>query len=190
MNPRTSERPNHRTDALPRCSWCAGDPRLIAYHDREWGVPVRTDAQHFERLTLEIFQAGLSWRTILHKRAAFRRAFAGFLPARVARFGPADVRRLLADPGIVRNRAKIAATIANARAALVLRRSHGSLARYLATLPLNHRAAGAKALRARFRFVGPTIAKSYLQSVGLWPAPHQPGCWLASSGPRLPGVRR
>ena len=163
---------------------------LIAYHDRAWGVPARTDAQHFERLTLEVFQAGLSWRTILYKRAAFRRAFAGFLPARVARFGPADVRRLLADPGIVRNRAKIAATIWNARAVLALRREHGALARYLATLPLDDRPATAKALRARFRFVGPTIAASYLQSVGLWPAPHQPGCWRASPGPRLRGVRR
>lgn len=160
---------------------------MIAYHDREWGRPVRTDAQHFERLTLEVFQAGLSWRTILHKRPAFRRAFAGFVPARVARYGPADVRRLLADPGIVRNRAKIEATVANARTVLDIRREHGALARYLATLPLDDRSATAKALRARFRFLGPTIVESYLQSVGLWPIRHQPGCWLASRArrPRL-----
>ncbi len=104
---------------LPRCAWAddpLGDALMTRYHDEEWGVPAGDDVELFERLALESFQAGLSWRTILRKREAFRRAFGGFRPAVVAGFGAADVARLLADEGIVRNRAKVEATIANARA--------------------------------------------------------------------------
>ena len=115
----------------PRCPWAGTDPLMIAYHDREWGVPCHDDRELFERLTLEGFQAGLSWRTILHKRAAFRLAFAEFDPERVAAFDATDVERLLAEPGIVRNRAKIAATIRNAAAFLAIQREHGSFDRYL-----------------------------------------------------------
>src|SRR5688500_16683718 len=113
-----------------RCFW-ARDPLDVVYHDREWGVPVRDDRRLFEFLLLEGAQAGLSWITILKKRAAYRRAFAGFDARRVARFGLRDVRRLLADEGIVRNRAKIAAAIGNAQAFLAVVAEHGSFADYL-----------------------------------------------------------
>ena len=105
-------------DGVARCPWALGSADYLAYHDDEWGRPVRDDAGLFERLSLEAFQSGLSWLTILRKRENFRAAFAGFDPAAVAAFGPADEARLLADPGIVRNRAKITAVIGNARAAL------------------------------------------------------------------------
>src|SRR5258707_11723796 len=104
-------------DGLARCSWAGSTPDYLEYHDTEWGRPVRDDNGLFERLTLEAFQSGLSWITILRKRPAFRAAFAGFEIAKVAAFGEADADRLLADAGIVRNRAKIDAAIANARAA-------------------------------------------------------------------------
>ena len=106
---------------LPRCAWPLPNPRMVAYHDEEWGVPIRDDRELFEYLVLDGFQAGLSWSTILHKRDNFRRAFAGFDPERIARFNRRSVERLLRDPGIVRNRQKIEATIRNARAYLQLR---------------------------------------------------------------------
>src|ERR687886_2242706 len=107
-------------DGRPRCWWALSAPEYVAYHDDEWGRPVHDDAALFERLCLEAFQSGLSWLTILRKRAAFRAAFAGFDPERVAAFGDDDVARLMADAGIVRNRAKILAAITNARATLAL----------------------------------------------------------------------
>src|SRR4051812_48335913 len=108
-------------DGRPRCRWATSAPEYIAYHDDEWGRPVRDDRGLYEKLSLEAFQSGLSWLTILRKREAFRAAFAGFEIERVAAFGQRDVKRLLADAGIVRNRAKIEATIGNARAASELR---------------------------------------------------------------------
>ena len=168
-----------------RCFW-ARDPLDVVYHDREWGVPVRDDRRLFEFLLLEGAQAGLSWITILKKRDAYRRAFAGFDPVRVARFTARDARRLLADPGIVRNRAKIAAAIANARAFLAVMEEHGSFARYVwdfvggTALQGRRRTrrdvpaetdvsrALSKDLQARgFRFVGPTICYAFMQAVGL-----------------------
>jgi DNA-3-methyladenine glycosylase I len=156
------------------------------YHDIEWGVPVRNDRRLFELLTLEGAQAGLSWSTILRKRAAYRRAFERFDPRKVAAYTAADVRRLLADPGIVRNRAKIEATIANARAFLAVQREHGSFAAFLwrfvdgrpRTNAWRHREQVpaeddtsrtlSRALRAHgFRFVGPTICYAFMQAVGL-----------------------
>src|SRR4051794_3031199 len=107
-------------DSLGRCWWSTSTADYVSYHDTEWGVPIRDDRGMFERLSLEAFQSGLSWLTILRKRPAFRAAFANFEPERVAAFGARDVKRLLADAGIVRNRAKIDATIANARATLAL----------------------------------------------------------------------
>lgn len=151
---------------------------MRAYHDREWGRPVRGDAALFERITLEGAQAGLSWSTILNKRPAYRTAFAGFEPERVARFTARDERRLLADAGIVRNRAKIRSAIANARAYLDLRDEVGSVARWLGTFHLP--AALSTALRSRgFTFVGPTIAASIMQATGVLDG-HVPGCALAS----------
>lgn len=160
------------------------EPLYLAYHDREWGRPVTDDNRLFEKLCLEGFQAGLSWLTILRKRPAFRAAFAGFDIEAVSRFGDAEVMRLLADSGIVRNRAKIEATIANARAALGVIEEVGSLATFVwdfqpapkpapqtpddipAKTPES--TALSKALKARgFRFVGPTTAYAFMQAMGL-----------------------
>ena len=169
-----------------RCPWSGSDPDYIRYHDEEWGVPVHDDRLLFEFLILEGAQAGLSWLTILRKRAAYRAAFADFDAATVARFGARDVRRLLADAGIVRNRLKVGASIDNARAVLKVREAHGSLDRYLWSFvdgrPVQNRwttlrqvpaetdasRAMSKALRADgFRFVGPTICYAFMQAVGM-----------------------
>jgi len=160
------------------CPWAETDPAMRSYHDREWGRPVRTDAGLFERIILEGAQAGLSWSTILNKRPAYRRAFAGFRPERVARFTARDERRLLADAGIVRNRAKIRSAIANARAYLDLRDAVGDVGPWLATF--DEPAMLSKELRSRgFTFVGPTIALSILQAIGVIDG-HVAGCALAS----------
>lgn len=169
-----------------RCAWAGDDPLYVRYHDVEWGVPVRKDRVLFEFLTLEGFQAGLSWITILRKREAFRRAFADFDPERVGRFGARDAARLMADPGIVRNRAKIAAAGQNARAFLDVRREHGTFSSYVWSFvggrPIANRfrslseippetdesRALAKDLRGRgFNFVGPTICYAFMQATGL-----------------------
>ncbi len=172
-----------------RCFWVPEDnPGYAAYHDQEWGFPVRDDHRLFEKLSLEAFQSGLSWWTILRKRDAFRRAFAGFDFERVARFGPEDVERLLNDAGIVRHRGKIEATISNARAACELVEREGSLAAYVwrfepaaATRPpvLTEKvlrsmsmspesAALAADLKKRgWRFFGPTTAYAFMQAMGL-----------------------
>ncbi len=175
------------TDGLVRCGWGDGpDLEYRAYHDREWGVPVRDERHLFELLVLEGSQAGLSWSTILHKQEGYRRAFASFDPAIVAGFDGADVERLLADPGIVRNQAKVAAAIGNAQATLDLHRAGTTLAEHLwsfvdgrpivnewmalAEIPAETDASRAMSrdLRARgFRFVGPTICYALMQSAGL-----------------------
>ncbi|MGH7335231.1 MAG: DNA-3-methyladenine glycosylase I [Candidatus Rokuibacteriota bacterium] len=172
-------------DTKRRCGW-AQDALNIRYHDEEWGVPVHDDRTLFEFLILEGAQAGLSWVTILKKRTAYRRAFAEFDPERVARFPRARVERLLVDPGIVRNRAKIEAAIGNARAFLELRREHGSfdayLWRFVGGTPIENawrsmrdvpaetdvsRALGKDLAKRGFRFVGPTICYAFMQAVGL-----------------------
>ena len=178
-----------------RCWWAEADSLLAAYHDEEWGRPVAVDARLFEVLTLEGFQAGLSWLTILRKRGAFRTAFAGFDPGIVARFDERDQARLLADAGMVRNRAKIAATITNAHSFQDVAREFGSFAAYLADRlpppkPLSRDAvpgsipvttpdsdALSRDLKARgFGFVGSTIVYSFMQAVGLVDD-HLPGCF-------------
>jgi DNA-3-methyladenine glycosylase I len=170
-------------DGLARCAWGARTPEYVIYHDEEWGVPQRGDDALFEKLTLEAFQSGLSWLTILRKRPAFRAAFDGFAIEVVARYGEAEVERLLADAGIVRNRAKIEAAIANARAAADLPDGLASLIWSFAPAP---RPAGrpvsfaevpastpeskamAKALKKQgFRFVGPTTAYALMQAMGM-----------------------
>ena len=161
-----------------RCPWADHDPAMRSYHDREWGRPVREDAALFERISLEGAQAGLSWSTVLQKRPAYRAAFAGFRPERVARFTARDERRLLGDAGIVRNRAKIRSAIGNARAYLDLRDEVGSVADWLGTF--DDPAKLSKALRSRgFSFIGPTIAESILQAIDAIDG-HAPGCALAS----------
>jgi DNA-3-methyladenine glycosylase I len=161
-----------------RC-WPTIDPGYIAYHDEEWGRPVRDERGLYERLCLEGFQSGLSWLTILRKRENFRSAFAGFDPEAVARFGTRDVGRLLADAGIVRHRGKIDAAIANARAVIALRETGTPLDR----LMWEYRdAADAKELSRRlkaagFRFVGPTTVYAAMQACGIV-NDHLPECWV------------
>jgi len=169
-----------------RCAWADLSPVMRRYHDREWGRPVRGDAALFERITLEGAQAGLSWETILNKRAAYRKAFAGFRPERVAAFTARDERRLLGGAGIVRNRAKIRSTIANARAYVDLKADVGHVGRWLAAF--DDPGELSRELRARaFTFVGPTIAESILQAIGAIDG-HVPGC-AASSRSRSPRMR-
>jgi DNA-3-methyladenine glycosylase I len=159
---------------------------MLAHHDEEWGVPSHDDRHLFELLTLEGAQAGLSWSTVLHKREGYRKAFAGFDPPKVARFSSTKVERLMADPGIIRNRGKIESTVENARAVLEVQKEHGSFDAYLWSfvggMPIRNRwktveeipaetdesKAMSKALKARgFRFVGPTIAYAFMESVGM-----------------------
>jgi DNA-3-methyladenine glycosylase I len=168
-------------DGRGRCPWAGSAPEYVEYHDAEWGRPVRTDDGLFERLTLEAFQSGLAWITILRKRPAFRQAFAGFRIGKVAAFGEADRERLLADAGIVRNRAKIDAALANARVAAELPGGLAALIwsyapkqrprpKRLADVPATspESVALAKELKRRgFRFVGPTTAYALMQAAGL-----------------------
>jgi DNA-3-methyladenine glycosylase I len=170
-----------------RCAWAGmTDPLYLEYHDREWGVPSRDDRHLFEMLILEGAQAGLSWSTILHKRAAYRKAYFGFDPERVARFGAADRRRLLADAGIVRNRLKVEASIANAKAFLEVQEEFGSFAKFawgfVGGAPLVNARRTMKDVPARtpesdafskelkrrgFKFVGSTIMYAFMQAVGM-----------------------
>ena len=165
------------TDPI-RC-WPTSDSLYIVYHDEEWGRPVRDERGLYERVCLEGFQAGLAWITILRKRQAFRKGFAGFDPERVARFGERDVQRLLGDAGIVRHRGKIEATIANARATLALREAGTPLD----VLMWEYRdAADGKGLSRRlkaagFRFVGPTTVHSSLEACGIVNG-HRVDCWV------------
>lgn len=169
-------------DGQPRCRWCGGAPEFLAYHDREWGFPVADDIRLFEKLCLESFQSGLSWRTILAKRENFRAAFAGFDFAAVARFGDKDVERLLKDSGIVRHRGKIEAAINNARRAVELTAQEGSLAAYvwrfepgpeeLAAPQTASTSATSVALskdlkKRGWKFVGPTTVYAFMQAMGL-----------------------
>ncbi|HUQ17866.1 MAG TPA: DNA-3-methyladenine glycosylase I [Candidatus Saccharimonadales bacterium] len=166
---------------MPICVWAEASPELRRYHDREWGRAARDDRTLFEFLVLETAQAGLSWATILRKREGYRRAFAGLDPAAVARFTAASERRLLADPGIVRNAAKIRAAIENARRFNAVSREHGSFWRYLSRF--RDGSALSSDLRARgFSFTGPVVCTSLLEAVGLLDG-HAPGCPAKRPGP-------
>ena len=171
---------------MERCSWCGDDALYVAYHDKEWGCPVHDEGRHFEFLLLETQQAGLSWITILRKREAYRKAFAGFDPAKVARFTEARVEKLLLDPGIVRNRRKIEAAVKNARAFLEVEEEFGSFDAYAwgfvdgkpvvnhrrrlseipATTPLSDRLS-ADMKRRGFAFIGSTTVYAHLQAIGV-----------------------
>ncbi len=193
-----------------RCGWVpAGDAEYARYHDEEWGRPVRDDQRLFEMLTLEGAQAGLSWSTILRKRPGYREAFAGFDPARVARFDARRRAALLKNPGIVRNRLKVDSAVGNARAFLAVQREFGSFSRYLwgwvggrpvlngsrtrAQVPARSELSDriSSDLKKRgFRFVGPTIIYAYLQAVGIV-NDHTAGCYLYPAGRAAPaGGRR
>jgi DNA-3-methyladenine glycosylase I len=184
-------------DGLSRCAWGASTPDYAVYHDEEWGRPLRGDDALYERLTLEAFQSGLSWLTILRKRPAFRLAFDEFRIEKVAGYGEADVARLLADAGIVRNRAKVEAAVANARAALALPDGLSALLWSFAPPPRAARprsfaevpaltpesTAMAKALKkSGFRFVGPTTAYALMQATGMVDD-HLAGCHAAGDRP-------
>jgi len=198
----------HHPDGLLRCWWCGEDPDYVAYHDREWGRPVHDDRRLFEKLCLEGFQAGLSWLTILRKRPAFRLAFAGFDPEVVATYGDVEVEQLLGDAGIVRSRAKIEATIANARSLLRLWESGNSLDAFVWRFSPSaeggedgDRAAGqrprsteqvpavtpastalARELKGQgFRYIGPTTAYAFMQAMGLVDD-HLDGCHVPPTG--------
>jgi DNA-3-methyladenine glycosylase I len=184
-------------DGKLRCAWCPADPLYIAYHDTEWGVPVRADSALFEMLCLEGAQAGLSWITVLRKRETYRRAFDDFDAEKISRYNAVKRRRLLQDPGIIRNRLKVDAFIANARAYLAIRASLGSFSDYiwqftngrvlrrrplyLGAIPAStaHSDAMSKDLRQRgFKFVGTTICYAFMQAVGIVNE-HQRYCWVA-----------
>lgn len=169
-----------------RCRWCGDDPLYMAYHDDEWGVPEHDDRALFEKLVLDGFQAGLSWIIILKKRAHMREVFDHFEPTKIAHYRPAKIERLLADPGIIRNRAKVEGAVSSARAYLQLRKSEGSFAEFLwrfvegrprqnhwtsmRQLPTQspESVAMAKALKTRgFKFCGPTITYAFMQAVGM-----------------------
>ena len=175
-------------DGLHRCAWCLATPAYVTYHDTEWGFPVSSDQRLFEKLCLEGFQAGLSWRTILQKREAFREAFHDFDPERVARFGEQDVERLLQNAAIIRHRGKIEATINNARRMLELVEKEGSLAAFIwqfepERLPVPEIVSETTASRALskelkkrgWKFVGPTTVYAFMQAMGLV-NDHAPDC--------------
>lgn len=169
-----------------RCPWCGDDPLYVAYHDQEWGVPLHEDRALFEMLTLEGAQAGLAWITILRKRAAYRHAYEGFDPQAVARFSPSKVAALLSNPGIVRNRLKVEASVTNARSFLAVQEEFGSfdayLWRFVGGAPIRNRRSSMKDVPAEteearalskdlkkrgFRFVGPTILYAFMQATGM-----------------------
>ena len=157
-------------DAAPGHEWHG------PYHDREYGFPLETDAELFERLMLEINQAGLSWLTILKKREAFRQAYDGFDPAVVAAYRARDRKRLLSDPGIIRNRLKVDAAIANAQRILELRKTHGSFAGWLVAHHPRSKEEWVKLFKKTFRFTGGEIVGEFLMSTGYLPGAHVPGC--------------
>lgn len=183
----------------PRCGWCGTDPLYVRYHDEEWGVAQHDDHQLFEMLTLEGAQAGLSWITVLRKREAYREAFAGFDPERVARFTPASVEKLLTSSNIVKNRLKIESTISNAKAFISIQSEFGSFDHYLWTFVEGKPVIGlwkrqadvpsetelsqriSKDLKKRgFRFVGSTICYAFLQATGVV-NDHVAACWRSIS---------
>jgi DNA-3-methyladenine glycosylase I len=195
--PTTQPGPDHKH----RCSWCLGVPEFLPYHDEEWGFPVDDDTRLFEKLCLEGFQSGLSWRTILAKRENFRRAFCGFDFRKLARFGARDVQRLLKDAGIVRHRGKIEAVINNAKCALEMVEREGSLAAWIwrhepdaksLGRPLTATASGVSAAISKslkkqgWKFVGPTTVYSFMQAMGLI-NDHAEGCVVR---PRVARARR
>ena len=193
---------------LSRCGWATSDPLYIAYHDEEWGRPLHDDRRLFEMLILEGAQAGLSWITILKRREGYRRAFEGFDPGKIARYGEKDVARLMADAGIIRNRAKIEAAIKNARATLDLIATDGGLSPFLwqfvgGAPRVNHwktlkeippetpesKAMSKELKRRGFGFVGPTVCYAFMQATGMV-NDHVLSCFLRQKPPQKPTASR
>ena len=161
-------------DGRPRCHWCGVDDLYVRYHDLEWGVPDHDDDKLFEFLTLEGAQAGLSWYTVLQRRDGYRKAFANFDPAVVAKYSDRKIEKILLDPGVIRHRGKINSVVTNARAALDAQREHGSFDTYLWSLGAQKgdehvvaKAMSKQLARDGFKFVGPTICVSLMQAVGM-----------------------
>ena len=157
----------------PRCPWAEGDPLLACYHDAEWGLRTEGDRDLFERLMLEVFQTGLSWRTVMHKRAGLRRGLMGFEPARLAQADAEALERFLAEPGVIRSPRKFDAAVHNARAFRAMAEESGSV---LGWMQGQDPAGLEAALRARLRYFGPSVAQSFFESTGLAPAPHAADC--------------
>ncbi len=166
----------------PYCAWVGDEPVARAFHDREWGADPGTDRAWFELLCLEVFQAGLSWRLVLVRREALRRALAGFDPDVLARWTGADVDRALAAPGMIRNRKKIEAVVANARSFRQLVAAHGPFGAWVDRALAAGPDAVVRRFRERFSFLGPTLVHSLLESAGRLPVRHDPGCHAAPGG--------
>jgi DNA-3-methyladenine glycosylase I len=166
-------------ETLPRCDWANVDEVMAAYHDEEWGLEPESDNQYFEALMLEIFQAGLSWRTVLHRREGFRQAFAGFSIPVVANFTEHEVDQLMENAAIIRHRQKINAAIYNARAFQAIQEQAGSFRDWLRAMPADE-VLIFQALKPHLRFFGPTICTSFLEATGKIPVAHDPHCWKLS----------
>ena len=176
----SARRVSNPGDGLIRCKWASADSLQATYHDHEWGRPIKTDAGHLERIALEVFQCGLSWRIVLVKRDALRTAFRDFDPNRVAAMTARDAERICGNAEVIRNRAKVLATIHNARCMLDLAESNQSYLRWLKKLPfekLAHLPAAITAFKeAGFKFMGPETVKCYLMGCGKIEPEHEPGC--------------
>ncbi len=164
------------TKAKTSCEWAEGDPLMKVYHDTDWGVPAKDDNELFERLSLQVFQAGLSWKIILYRRKAFFTAFSKFEITKVAKYGEKDVERLRTDKSIIRNKLKILATIENAKRILRLQKEFGSFQLYLDQIP-NDLSTLQQELKKTFKFVGPEIARMFVMNLGIIEVPHDPKCW-------------
>jgi DNA-3-methyladenine glycosylase I len=176
-------------DGRPRCFWCGTAPDYIAYHDEEWGVPVHDDIRLFEKICLEGFQSGLSWLTVLRKREAFRRAFAGFDFRILSRWDGREVERLVRDAGIIRHRGKIVSVLNNARCACRVAEEFSSLDRFFWSFAGGDPRELSRELKRRgWTFVGPVTAESFMQAMGMIDA-HEPGCWRRSAPARAARLR-
>lgn len=169
-------------DGKQRCTWAAKDPLLAAYHDSEWGRPIKSDSGHLRRVVQEIFQCGLSWKLVLNKTPALDESFHGFDPARVAAMGKRDIERLMKNEKIIRNRRKIEATIHNAKVFVAMADEHGSYRKWFDRLPsatAEEQASLYPLFKKTFKFMGPETTKCYLMGTNKIPQAHEQGCWLS-----------
>ncbi|MEK7264043.1 MAG: DNA-3-methyladenine glycosylase I [Bacteroidota bacterium] len=161
-----------------RCKWTLEDPRMERYHDEVWGFPAKNDNELFERMTQQIFQAGLSWKTIWYREKAFKKAFDKFSIKKVAAYTEKDKQRLLSDATIIRNKAKIEATLENAKRILALQKEFGSFQKFLDGIP-NDLLQCQKEMKGRFKFMGPEITRMFVMNIGKIEDTHEEGCWRA-----------
>lgn len=159
-----------------RCKWTQEDPRMERYHDEVWGFPAKNDNELFERMTQQIFQAGLSWKTIWYREKAFKKSFDKFSVKKVAAYSEKDKARLLNDETIIRNKAKIEATLENAKRILLIQKECGSFQKFLDAIP-NDLAQCQKEMKGRFKFMGPEITKMFVMNIGKIEDTHEEGCW-------------